>query len=118
MNKDDAVRVLEESLDGDLVIPSGIPLSEYQLELTFKEAIELGFAISWIGSRVISGLIPGSRAETAGLRNGDIILSKSPLRYVVQRFNPLFKLRIQRGKLELQIEYWPRTLFKVTCWEF
>lgn len=116
MNKDDVVRVLEEALDGELVVPSSIP--EYRLELTFKEAIELGFAISSIGSRVISGLIPGSRAETAGLRNGDIILSKSPLRYIVQRFSALFKLRIKRGKLELQIEYWPRTLFTVTCWEF
>lgn len=72
---------------------------------------EVGFderASLYIPPRLIHGLIKGSAAEAAGLRNDDEVLE--PVDLDALRSNPDMKakLKIRRGKKVMEIEYLPR----------
>ena len=56
----------------------------------------------------ITGLIKGSAAERAGLRNGDQILNKINLSALRDDENLPLRLKVKRGDETLEIEYLPR----------
>jgi len=63
-----------------------------------------------IQPRTVQGLVAGSAAEKAGLRNGDAVLAVDPgnvddLRTDVTK---RIHLRIKRGEQTLEVEYLPR----------
>jgi hypothetical protein len=73
----------------------------------------LGVAFeSFAGERkVVKGLVKGSAAEAAGLRDGDEILEFTDFQEAVEAPDARMKLKIRRGGEERQIEYVPRGEF-------
>ncbi|MBP2329246.1 hypothetical protein JOF56_009631 [Kibdelosporangium banguiense] len=67
---------------------------------------ELGFAITSLESRVVTGLIAGSAAETAGVAEGDRILA-GPTGSDVSRGVGTIVLKLQRGTRTLTVDYAP-----------
>jgi hypothetical protein len=94
-----------------IVVPSAAfgPCFERK-EVTLRQ-FDLGFderASLYSVPRVIKGVIPGSAAATAGLRDGDVLAD--PLDVEALRTHPEQKavLKVYRGGQELEISYLPR----------
>jgi len=106
-----AVRAFERHLAGETPLPgSGAfgpcfrriskPLRRYQL----------GFepAVLTESPRIVRGLVAGSTAEAAGLRNGDEILRPIPQDRIQGTQDEQIHLAIRRGNATLDIAYLPR----------
>ncbi|MBN1223768.1 MAG: peptidase M61, partial [Candidatus Aminicenantes bacterium] len=73
--------------------------------------LELGFdqrKSLYTSDKRLTGLVKGSAAERAGLRNGDQVLNKIDHRALRNDENLLLKLKVRRGDETLEIEYLPR----------
>jgi predicted metalloprotease with PDZ domain len=82
---------------------------------------ELGFATGVLAQpkRVVSGLVPGSAADKAGLRNGDEIVDPVPQDGIQGEQTELIRLKVRRGKDALSISYLPRgETVDAYQWEF
>ncbi len=79
------------------------PMTLRTFDFGFDERASL-----YIPPRLIHGLVKGSAAEAAGLRNGDEVLE--PIDTDAVRSNPEMKvkLKIRRGDKVMEIEYLPR----------
>jgi hypothetical protein len=71
---------------------------------------ELGFQTDVLAEpkRIVRGLVPGSAAATAGLRDGDEILDPVPQDGIQGEQAELLKLRIRRGNKVFPLSYLPR----------
>ncbi len=71
---------------------------------------ELGFepAVLTESPRRVRGLVPGSAAQAAGLREGDIILKPVPQDQIQGEETGLLTLSIRRGDESTEITYLPR----------
>ncbi|HEY0684985.1 MAG TPA: hypothetical protein VGD45_21785 [Steroidobacter sp.] len=80
---------------------------------------ELGFAPKALteSPRKVRGLIAGSAAERAGLRNGDEITQPVPQDDIQGRQDRLLKLQINRDGKPLTVEYLPRSE-SVATWQW
>ena len=74
------------------------------------ERYELGFepAVLIEADRIVRGLIPGSAADRAGLRNGDRILKPVPQDAIQGDQQALLTLQVQRVGEEFELSYRPR----------
>jgi hypothetical protein len=82
---------------------------------------ELGFATDVLAQpkRVVSGLVSGSAADMAGLRNGDEIIDPVPQDGIQGEQTELIRLKVRRGKDVLPISYLPRgETVDAFQWEF
>lgn len=82
---------------------------------------ELGFATDVLAQprRVVRGLVPGSAADLAGLRNGDEIIDPVPQDGIQGEQTELIRLKVRRGKDVLPISYLPRgETVDAFQWEF
>jgi hypothetical protein len=71
--------------------------------------IELGFARSSLNDdRVVRDLVPGSAADKAGIRNGDVITSMSDFDKVRRDETLPFTLTLRRSGSEVTVSYRPR----------
>ncbi|KAJ6786508.1 hypothetical protein PWT90_08657 [Aphanocladium album] len=86
------------------------------LRETRQNVLEMGFSRLALSRRIVEGLVPGSHAEKAGLRNGDAII-KTPVVYDLAK-DPLAKyfVLVERDGQEIRIEYSPREDREVSCW--
>lgn len=87
------------------------------------EAFELGFdeAALLQGAHILTGLVGGSRAECAGLKNGDRVFMLFGSAYNVAKSNvgKTLKLRVEReGSRPFIVEYWPRSWDTVEAYEY
>jgi predicted metalloprotease with PDZ domain len=71
-----AKATFEDMKSGKLIVPDEDSLAAYGLKMQRKdlEKLELGFSESSFGKGVVTGLVNGSRAEQAGLCEGDQIV--------------------------------------------
>jgi predicted metalloprotease with PDZ domain len=76
------------------------PLRRYQLGFDPKVLIE--------HRRIVRGLVPGSAAELAGVRNGDEITKPVPQDLIQGHQNELLTLELMRAGKPLTISYLPR----------
>ncbi len=76
------------------------PLRRYQLGFDPKVLTER--------SRIVRGLIPGSAAQLAGVRNGDEIAKPVPQDLIQGQQNAVLTLELLRGGKPLTINYLPR----------
>lgn len=81
--------------------------------------IDSGFddTVRFSPDKVVKGVRPGSNAEAAGLRNGDVLLFASSDWTVTDSENEPLVCDIRRGNDELSISYLPRGK-KVPCWKY
>lgn len=82
-----------------------------------QEVLDFGFDRESLAVGLVSGLVEGSRASGAGLRNGDVILWHSRPEIFQIHYEEKFKVVVERDKEKLDIEYWPRSGEKVVCWQ-
>ena len=73
-----------------------------------RESFELG---------VVKGLKAGSRAEQAGLQEGEMIVKSSYLWRCVDHFKETMKVVVKRDGVEIEIEYWPRSFEIAKSWQ-
>lgn len=78
-----------------------------------QEILEFGFSYDSFDTGIIEGLIPGSRAEQAGLQNGDVLISHPPIRQCRLGYKQEFVFVVQRGERRIEGKYWPRSFIKV-----
>jgi hypothetical protein len=66
---------------------------------------------------VVRGLKDGSRAEQAGLKEGDRIVRSSYLWRCVDHFEEQMKVVVEREGVETDIKYWPRSFEMAKSWQ-
>lgn len=78
--------------------------------------MEFGFDKRSTNSRVVTGLIPGSTADEAGLWEGAQIVSVSRASDCIDDIHKTCRLIVQDGKNRL-IEYVPRAKMTALAWQ-
>ena len=114
------IRDFEDMLSGKLIVPPSDAFGpefervEYQLN-----QFQLGFSDRALvnNPRVIYGLIPGSAADKAGLRNGDLIVRADDIELARQKGDPVFNLEVRRGGAIVPIRFSTRGAV-VTCYKW
>ncbi|KAK0639867.1 hypothetical protein B0T16DRAFT_383627 [Cercophora newfieldiana] len=84
----------------------GMPL---KLERVEQEIFEVGFDPLTMNSRVVTGLRAGSRAELAGLQNGDKLIKTSSVWECRDRMDKNFSFVVERDGERVHREFWPRS---------
>jgi hypothetical protein len=118
-----AERIFRNMSSGVLVVPHVDSLAGHglRLERHDMEKWDIGFDEESVtkGKRVVQGLKPGSRADAAGLRNGDRILNAVRLNDLRGDVDSVMKLAIERpdGK-KVDIEFRPRTWETVESYRY
>lgn len=82
-----------------------------------QERLDFGFDKRSLKEGVISGVVDGSRAAEAGLRNGDQVLWCSRPEACELDYEANLKLTLQRDGEKFDIAYRPRSAHKVRCWQ-
>lgn len=82
------------------------------LTSSLQEILDFGLDKSSTNTRIVSGLVPGSRAAIAGLKNGDRILSTSRASICAMSLRANFEIVIERSCKKVHISYWPRSFSK------
>ncbi len=110
-------------MEGGLLIPNNaepillIAGKQVRLKRVQQERLEIGFQYQSLDTGVVQGLVPGSRAEAAGVRNGDKILARGSHIACKGNFGCDYWYTIQRGEKKFEIVYWPRSFTKVTSYQ-
>lgn len=96
---------------GDLIVPDEDCLKRHGLKLTKTEwhRFELGFETESLRAFNVSGLIEGSNAEKAGVREGDQITKTYMLWTVEDSLDGKMKITILRDGQEMELEWVPRS---------
>lgn len=101
----------QSMLAGKLVVPEPDSFGPCYTRITaLLRRYELGFDSTVLvqPSRIVRGLVPGSAADRAGLRDGDVIVKPVPQDAVQADQKATLTLLIMRGGKEFPITYLPR----------
>ncbi|CZR55587.1 uncharacterized protein PAC_05475 [Phialocephala subalpina] len=116
---EESVRKYEAMSDGEPFFDreDGVYLA---LNFTRSDApqYELGFNESSISEHKIIGLITGSRAAEAGLKEGDEIIDGSLYGWTADSSDRKMKLKLRKEGEVVDIEYSPRTKYLVESWQW
>lgn len=96
---------------GDLIVPGENCLKRHGLKLVKKDwhRFELGFDTESLRLHKVSGLVKGSNAEKAGVKEGDEIVKGLALWTVEDSLDGNMRVTVLRAGQELDIEWWPRS---------
>ncbi|KAL4963221.1 peptidase M61 domain-containing protein [Aspergillus stella-maris] len=113
-----ASQELQDMLKGKVLDLSDVIVihETWNLSPREQEILEFGFDRSSIEKRVISGVVPGSRAALAGLAEGDRVLSMSRAGICSKAFSASMDLVVERGGIRMHVSYWPRSFQKAKVW--
>ncbi|MGC6330313.1 peptidase M61 [Rhizorhabdus sp. FW153] len=106
-----AVEAFRAFLAGAMPLPASDAFGPCFRRSTAKlRRYELGFATDVLAQpkRIVRGLVPGSAAALAGLRDGDEIVDPVPQDGIQGEQTELLRLRIRRGAREFPVAYLPR----------
>jgi hypothetical protein len=101
----------EDMLAGKLIVPAPDAFGPcYTRTTATLRRYELGFdsAVLAEPSRIVRGLVPGSAAERAGLRNGDRIVKPVPQDAIQSDQHATLTLLVERDGKEFAVTYLPR----------
>jgi hypothetical protein len=103
---------------GDLLVPVPATFSKLGLKTVRKDAekFELGFDVNSMRTNKVTGLIKGSRADLAGVREGDDIVGGYMVWGVADSLNNMMQVTVKRDGEEKIIKFWPRSYEKVECY--
>lgn len=112
--------------EGKLVVPMVNSVDDFSYVRLLRrhlEKFELGFDESSIleGQRIVVGLLPGSRAEEAGIRNGDQVemIPSTVYNEAKESVKKLMKLKVTRdGQEPFIVEYLPRSREQVEAYRY
>lgn len=79
--------------------------------------LEFGFDKCSRSTRVITGVVPGSNAEAAGLRNGMKLLEASRPSNCVENANEAYRVEVEDGSINRTIQFLPRKSERTMCWQ-
>lgn len=82
-----------------------------------QETLDFGFERRSLDEGCVKGVVGGSRAQEAGLKDGDVIVWHSKPWLCELHFEGKFSLAVEREGEQLTVEYWPRSKEKVRCWQ-
>lgn len=108
---DEGVRDFRAMLDGRPPLPDSDAFGRcFRRTQRMLRRYELGFDPKVLvePQRIVRGLIPGSAAERAGLRNGDEIVRPVPQDRIQGDQSALLHLHIRRDGIEIPVSYLPR----------
>ncbi|UKZ55697.1 hypothetical protein TrVGV298_009521 [Trichoderma virens] len=126
-DKSRADTLVMEMKEGKLLTPGAHSLEQlpFQARLVRHELekFELGFDESSLlqGPHIVKGLIQGSRAQLAGLQNGDRIQLECGSTHLTVRaeISATLKLKVFRdGSAPFVVEFWPRSQDKVEAYQY
>ncbi|HET6564418.1 MAG TPA: hypothetical protein VFG52_03300 [Xanthomonadales bacterium] len=104
-------KALDAMLAGELIVPPSDTFGPcFVREQKPVRRFELGFTRESMFDepRVVSGLVAGSEAEKAGIREGDTILQPVPLEAAQSDPEKTLTLQLSRDGENLEVEYLPR----------
>ncbi|KAL1881189.1 hypothetical protein Daus18300_001040 [Diaporthe australafricana] len=101
----------EAMFKGDLIIPSEDCLERYGMKLVKMEwhKFELGFRTQSMREFKVRGLVSGSAADKAGVREGDVIVRGFMVWGVEDEMDVPMRLTVLREGKEVEFEWWPRS---------
>jgi hypothetical protein len=102
---------LDAMLAGELVVPPGDAFGPcFAREEKELRRFDLGFERESLFDepRIVEGLVEGSAAAAAGIRNGDLILQPVPLEAAQSDLEKTLTLQLRRGEKLFEVEYLPR----------
>lgn len=119
-DREQAARLFADMRRGTMLVPAGpegLEKTPFAVCLVARkmEGFELGFDETSLleGAHVLTGLVPGSRADKAGLRNGDRLsmLFGHAYNRAKDVLSATLTVRVQRegGGDAFTVEYWPRS---------
>lgn len=122
LGREEAGRHFHEMVEGggrvneldDMVSSFG---KTYGPQLVEQEVLEFGFGRESLQDSKVRGVVEGSRAWEAGLRDGQSILWYSRPEACEVHYERRFKLVVERDGDKVDVEYWPRSREKVRCWQ-
>ncbi len=107
----EAATEYQDMAAGKLIVPPENAFGPcFRPERQDEKLLDLGFDIGSLNEspRVVHGLVPGSAAARAGLRNGDEIVTATRLQDVIADTTIPMVLQVRRGGGEFEISYEPR----------
>ncbi|KAJ4858190.1 hypothetical protein T069G_06457 [Trichoderma breve] len=119
--------LVTEMKEGGLLVPGvhGLERLPWQVRLVQRklEKFELGFDETSLlqGPRIVKGLIQGSRAQLAGIRDWDRIELECGSTHLTVRsqFSATLKLKVIReGSAPFVVEFWPRSQDQVEGYQY
>ncbi|CVK96211.1 uncharacterized protein FMAN_14057 [Fusarium mangiferae] len=79
--------------------------------------LEFGFDKCSRSTRVITGVVPGSNAEAAGLRDGMKLLEASRPSNCVENMNEAYRVEVEDGSINRTIHFLPRKSERTLGWQ-
>lgn len=106
--------------NGTTLIPAASGFASHGLEMVRQdiEKFSLGFDDGSISEKKVSGVIPGSRAAEAGVRDGDKIVDSFDVWSTTDSFHNNMQIVVDRNGTEVVINWWPRAYEKVEAWKW
>jgi predicted metalloprotease with PDZ domain len=107
--------------NGTTLHASTTAYAKFNLIVVRKDApkFDIGMNDNSISRKNVTGLVPGSNAERAGLREGDQIISSYGTWDLMERLDSMMRMVIQRDGKNLTFNYSPRsTSVIVENWEW
>jgi len=105
-------------LNGTLIVPPADGLAKFGLKMVRKDAerFELGYTVTLVGGKPSVAVQRGSRAEAAGLRDGDEYVRAWGFWNAGDALDRMMQVVVRREGREVPIKYWPRAFEKVENW--
>lgn len=109
----------EEMLSGQTILlnPELFGAKTHYLKQVDQEVLDFGIDRRSFYDKLVKGLKKGSRAEEAGLKEGDIIVSHSYLWRCVDHFEEKMEIIVKRDGSDVKIVYWPRSYEMSKSWQ-
>jgi hypothetical protein len=82
-----------------------------------QEILDFGMDRESFDIGLVKGLKKGSRAEEAGLKEGDRIVWNSQLWRCVDDFEAELEVIVRRDAKDMKVKYWPRAWEKADSWQ-
>ncbi|KAJ5994696.1 hypothetical protein N7481_001673 [Penicillium waksmanii] len=110
----DQSRELRAILRGAVIKLNDVVVANKNWFLTslLQEIMDFGLDKSSTNTRIVSGLVQGSRAAIAGIENGDRILSPSRASFCAMLLSANLEIVIERSCKRVHISYWPCSFSK------
>ncbi|RFU32834.1 hypothetical protein B7463_g3487, partial [Scytalidium lignicola] len=89
----------------------------HQLVQLDQEILDLGMDRQAFEEGLVKSLKKGSRAEEAGLKEGDKITWSSHIWKCAEDFTAKLKVVVNREEKDLSVTFWPRSYEKVKSWQ-